>query len=204
MDCFRLKTDRWIKLLAVEEYHKIILDFLDNAEPPLIIFTQSGPGILAVSNTPLNTSQHPAIITTSGGGSSATRMKSLYFLKKRPQPVDREEPRRSLIFGDLAPHPLEQVLTFLDEVQQFCFDCMFMLILCPFLSDRWWHRYWTTQPKEGNWDKIPKLHGHQRFVLNWKDSHDASEELSIAHEVFWMGKLFYTGPGRDHPSKFIN
>ena len=115
----RLKPDRWIKLLTVEEYRKIIQDFLDNSDPPLIIFTQSGPGILAVSNTPLNTCQHPAVILTSGGGSSATRMKSLYFLKKSSQPVDREEPRKSLIYGDLAPHPLEQVLTFLDEVWYF-------------------------------------------------------------------------------------
>ena len=112
----RLKADRWVKVLTVEEYRKIIQEFLDNPEPPLIIFTQSGPGILAVSNAPLNSPQHPAVTLTTGGGSSAARMKSLYFLKKRAEPVDKEEPRRSLLFGDLAPHPLEQVLTFLDEV----------------------------------------------------------------------------------------
>lgn len=112
----RLKADRWIKVLTVEEYRKIIQEFLDNAEPPLIIFTQSGPGILAVSNAPLNSPQHPAVTLTTGGGSSAARMKSLYFLKKRAEPVNREDPRSSLLFGDLAPHPLEQVLTFLDDV----------------------------------------------------------------------------------------
>lgn len=112
----RLKADRWVKVLTVEEYRKIIQEFLDNPDPPLIIFTQSGPGILAVSNAPLNSPQHPAVTLTTGGGSSAARMKSLYFLKKRAEPVDKEEPRRSLLFGDLAPHPLEQVLTFLDEV----------------------------------------------------------------------------------------
>lgn len=111
----RLKADRWAKVLTVEEYRKIIQDFLDNPEPPMIIFTQSGPGILAVCNQPLNSPQHPAVTLTSGG-SSAARMKSLYFLKKRAEPVDREEPRESLLFGDLAPHPLEQVLTFLDDV----------------------------------------------------------------------------------------
>lgn len=113
----RLKADRWIKVLTVEEYRKIIQEFLENAEPPLIIFTQSGPGILAVSNAPLNSPQHPAVTLTTGGGSSAARMKSLYFLKKRPEPVNREDPRSSLLFGDLAPHPLEQVLTFLDDVR---------------------------------------------------------------------------------------
>ena len=41
----RLKADRWIKVLTVEEYRKIIQEFLENPEPPLIIFTQSGPGI---------------------------------------------------------------------------------------------------------------------------------------------------------------
>lgn len=113
----RLKADRWIKVLTVEEYRKIIQEFLENAEPPLLIFTQSGPGILAVSNAPLNSPQHPAVTLTTGGGSSAARMKSLYFLKKRPEPVNREDPRSSLLFGDLAPHPLEQVLTFLDDVR---------------------------------------------------------------------------------------
>lgn len=53
---------------------------------------------------------------STGGGSSTARMKSLYFLKKRAEPVDRDDPRKSLLCGDLAPHPLEQVLTFLDDV----------------------------------------------------------------------------------------
>ena len=57
----RLKADRWIKVMAVDEYRKMIFEFLDNKEPPMIIFTQSGPGILAVCNAPLNTPNHPAV-----------------------------------------------------------------------------------------------------------------------------------------------
>jgi len=57
----RLKPDRWIKVLSVEEYRKMIMEFLDHSEPPLIIFTQSGPGILAVCNAPLNSPGHPAL-----------------------------------------------------------------------------------------------------------------------------------------------
>ena len=57
----RLKADRWIKVLTVDEYRKMIVEFLDNAEPPMIIFTQSGPGILAVCNAPLNSPNHPAV-----------------------------------------------------------------------------------------------------------------------------------------------
>ena len=57
----RLKPDRWAKVLSVEEYKKMIMEFLDHAEPPLIIFTQSGPGILAVCNAPLNSPGHPAL-----------------------------------------------------------------------------------------------------------------------------------------------
>lgn len=78
---------------------------------------------------------------TSGGGSSAARMKSLFFLKKRPEPVDRDDPRKSLLFGDLAPHPLEQVLTFLDEVSQAhllmvkCFHIdLFLKVVAPVLD----------------------------------------------------------------------
>ena len=100
----------------MDDNRKIIQEFLDNSDPPMIIFTQSGPGTLAVCNTPLNTSQHPALPSGATGSSPAARMKSLFFLKKRPETVDRSEPRKSLIFGDLAPHPLEQVLAFLDEV----------------------------------------------------------------------------------------
>lgn len=57
----RLKADRWVKVLTVDEYRKMILEFLDNPEPPMIIFTQSGPGILAVCNAPLNSPSHPAV-----------------------------------------------------------------------------------------------------------------------------------------------
>ena len=58
---FRLKADRWIKVMSVEEYRKMILEFLDNNEPPLIVFTQSGPGVLAVCNAPLNSPNHPSV-----------------------------------------------------------------------------------------------------------------------------------------------
>lgn len=57
----RLKADRWVKVLTVEEYKKMIMEFLDHPEPPMIIFTQSGPGILAVCNAPLNSPNHPAV-----------------------------------------------------------------------------------------------------------------------------------------------
>lgn len=38
----RLKPDRWAKLMSVDEAKRTILDFLDHAEPPLIVFTQVG------------------------------------------------------------------------------------------------------------------------------------------------------------------
>ena len=114
----RLKPDRWAKLLSVDDARKIISEFLDQPEPPYIFFTQSGPGILGVSTAPLNSSGHPAISSMSGNsnGGSSSRMKSLYFLKKKLEPVSSVDPRSSLLYGDLSPNPLDQVLTFLDEV----------------------------------------------------------------------------------------
>ena len=70
----RLKPDRWVKVLSVEEYRKMIMEFLDHAEPPLIIFTQSGPGILAVCNAPLNSPGHPALTVV-------TKLKLANFIK---------------------------------------------------------------------------------------------------------------------------
>ena len=111
----RLKSDRWAKMIAAEEPRKTIQQFLDNAHPPLIIFTQNGPSVLCVTVAPLNTNNHPAFPTASAAP-SASRLKSVYCVKKRPEPVDRNNPRASLLFGDISPQPLEQVLTFLDDV----------------------------------------------------------------------------------------
>ena len=109
----RLKADRWTKMLAFDEPRKVIQEFLDNAEPALIVFTQSGPSVLCVYNVLLNTSNHPAVFLTGGG--AGTRMNSLYFLKKRSGPV-HIDPNKSLLYGDISPQPLDQILTFLSEV----------------------------------------------------------------------------------------
>jgi dynein heavy chain, axonemal len=113
----RLKPDRWAKLMSVDEAKRTILDFLDHADPPLIVFTQSGPGILSVTHFALNTAGHPAVVLTGGGTGSSSKLKSLYFLKKRAEPVSPIDPRRHLLYGDLSTQPLDQVLTFLDEVR---------------------------------------------------------------------------------------
>lgn len=103
----KLKSERWKKFIATEEANRVINSFLDNDEPPLIVFCQIGPSVY-VSNSPFQ-SNAPA---------SGSRNKFVYFIKKLSKPIQPFEIEKSLLFGDISIEPLEQIMTFLDEVSQ--------------------------------------------------------------------------------------
>ena len=63
---FKLKPDKWSKLLGSEEYKQVIIDFFDKPDKPQLIVTLTAAGQL-----------EPGYEFPTGG-----KNKSIYFLKK--------------------------------------------------------------------------------------------------------------------------
>lgn len=98
---FKLKPDKWSKLVGNEEYKQIILDFFEKTDNSQLIISLSGSGSLT-----------PCYIFPVVGKS-----KSLYFVKReKKDPIGKDNYKGSLLFGDLSYAPLEQLSALVDEV----------------------------------------------------------------------------------------
>lgn len=112
---FKLKPDKWSKLVGNEEYKQIILDFFEKTDNSQLIISLSGSGSLT-----------PCYIFPVVGKS-----KSLYFVKReKKDPIGKDNYKGSLLFGDLSYAPLEQLSALVDE------------ILVPLLSNEKNHESW--------------------------------------------------------------
>ncbi|XP_076032506.1 dynein beta chain, ciliary-like [Oratosquilla oratoria] len=103
----RMKADRWSKALLNEETKNVVATFFDSNVDQLVIG--------------LNTCNQ---LTTTHDVQAGLRTKAVYFLKTMDEPLQRaveedEESnlvREQLIFGDIAPQPLDQLSTLIEEV----------------------------------------------------------------------------------------
>ncbi|CAG7717651.1 unnamed protein product [Allacma fusca] len=100
--CFKIKQDKWTKLLTTEEYRKIVTSFLEVTDAAVLVFTLSNSGIL----------------TAMEGYATVSKTKSCYFIKKHPQYMHKEDPtfKENLIYGDLSPQLLENLVTNMEEI----------------------------------------------------------------------------------------
>ena len=98
---FKLKPDKWSKLVGNEEYRQLLLEFLDKQESAQLIITQGATGLLV-----------PSYEFPTGG-----KNKSVYFLKKdKRETVGKDNFKTALMYGDLSCSPLEQLSALVDEV----------------------------------------------------------------------------------------
>lgn len=98
----KLKSDKWIKMYAIEDNKVLIQEFLDKNEQSLLVFILNSSGTMVVQyNYP-----------------NQLKNKACYFAKKNPRdPVSKDASiKESLIYGDLSYSPLDQLSVILDEV----------------------------------------------------------------------------------------
>ena len=99
---FKLKPDKWSKLVGNEEYRQIIIEFFEKSDNPQLIITLNNAGLLQPSY------QFP----------SSGKNKSVYFLKRdKKENIGKDNYKGALIYGDLSYAPLEQLSALVDEVQ---------------------------------------------------------------------------------------
>lgn len=97
----KLKPEKWQRLLTFEEHKTVIKDFLDDPELMVLViqFTQSAQ-LIPVTTFPL----------------TQLKAKGVYFAKRMPIEIPREDSGSWLISGDLATRAIDQLSCLVDEV----------------------------------------------------------------------------------------
>ncbi|CAF4744784.1 unnamed protein product, partial [Rotaria socialis] len=99
----RLRTDKWTKMVQIEEQNKTILEFCEKPHPTLLVFHVNPAGNLTVG-TAFPTS---------------LKSKACFFGKKSPEPLQRDSKEKiaaALNFGDLSNSALEQLQIYVNDV----------------------------------------------------------------------------------------
>ena len=98
---FKLKPDKWSKLINNEENRQMLLEFFDKQDNPQLIISMNSAGALIPSNE----------------FQASSKNKSVYFLKRdKREPIGKDNFKTALVYGDLSPAPLEQLSALVDEV----------------------------------------------------------------------------------------
>ncbi|XP_071797739.1 dynein beta chain, ciliary isoform X1 [Asterias amurensis] len=112
---YKLKPDKWAKCIGVEDNRILILEFLEKADIPQLVFTVNAAGLITPS------SEFPQ---------SLKNNKAIYFIKKSREALGKDSFKQNVVYGDLSYSPLEQLSALVDEV------------LVPLLSNPRNHEQW--------------------------------------------------------------
>ncbi|XP_066247541.1 dynein beta chain, ciliary-like [Euwallacea similis] len=99
----KLKSEKWTRLIATEDYKAIVKKFLERHSPNLLVIILTPAAQLVPSN---------------GFPLVQLKTKGVYFIKKEPAPVCKSSPGESVIVGDLSPKLVDQLASFVDEVNR--------------------------------------------------------------------------------------
>lgn len=101
---FKLKPDKWSKLINNEEHKQMIMEFFEKMDHPQLIIALNNAGALIPTLDFL----------------PASKNKSVYFLKRdKREAVGKDNYKTSLVYGDISAAPLEQLSALVDEVKCF-------------------------------------------------------------------------------------
>ncbi|XP_075225794.1 dynein beta chain, ciliary-like [Lycorma delicatula] len=112
----KFKVDKWQKMMGNEEFKNIIMSFLDDPSNNVLIIRMTSAGVLM-----------PSLSFPSVG-----RSKASYFIRKYPEPITPENYQKLLIYGDIAPKPVDELAVLVEEV------------FLPLLSNPGNHKYWPS------------------------------------------------------------
>lgn len=115
----KLKADKWMKCIGVEENKTLIVEFLEKADHQILVIVANAAGLL----------------TPSYDFPDATKTKVIYFIKKGKDNVSGDI-KTQLMYGDLSYAPLDQLSSFVDEVN-FVEISFFFAEIC--ISSRLYH-----------------------------------------------------------------
>ncbi|KAJ8945230.1 hypothetical protein NQ318_011210 [Aromia moschata] len=113
---FRLKPEKWNKMIQTDEYKRIIVKFLDNPEEKMVLLTIPASGLLVPFSR-----FDPQI-----------KQKFAYFIRRKKEEVTVKNIRDVLTYGDMSGKPIDELTVLMETV--------FVPLLCNPKNQRGWPR----------------------------------------------------------------
>nr|CAH7754609.1 unnamed protein product [Callosobruchus chinensis] len=97
---YRMKQEKWNKMIVIEEYRKMILNFFNKPTEKMLIMTIPATGQL----TPMTSF------------TNQIKQKFTYLIRKKEEVVTMENFREVLAFGDMAGKPVDELAVLMEGV----------------------------------------------------------------------------------------
>lgn len=96
----RFKPDKWSKLIGAEENMVLFTEFFEKPDVLVLVLTLSPAGVII-----------PCL-----GFPAALKSKGVYFIKKGPENIGKDNYKDRLLYGDIGPAPVDQLIATVEEV----------------------------------------------------------------------------------------
>ncbi|XP_039715553.1 dynein axonemal heavy chain 17 isoform X4 [Pteropus medius] len=96
----KFKPDKWGKMMSVEENLALFTDFLEKPDTLVLVLTLTPAGMIV-----------PCL-----GFPASLKSKGVYFVKKKPRSISKDSYKDHLLYGDLSPTPVDQLIAVVEEV----------------------------------------------------------------------------------------
>lgn len=96
----KFKADKWGKLIGAEENMALLMEFLDKTDNPVLVLTLNAAGMII-----------PCL-----GFPESLKSKGVYFIKTKPENITKDNYRTRIIYGDISPTPVDQLIAVVEEV----------------------------------------------------------------------------------------
>ena len=96
----KFKPDKWGKMTGAEENLALFTEFFEKPDVSVLVLTLNPAGMIV-----------PCL-----GFPASLKFKGAYFIKKRPETLKKDNYKDNLIYGDISPAPVDQLIVIVGEV----------------------------------------------------------------------------------------
>ncbi|KAF7461423.1 hypothetical protein GHT09_014997 [Marmota monax] len=96
----KFKPDKWSKLIGAEENLALFTEFFEKPEVTVLVLTLNATGMIV-----------PCL-----GFPESLKTKGVYFIKTKPESINKLNYKTNLLYGDISPLPVDQLIVVVEEV----------------------------------------------------------------------------------------
>lgn len=96
----KFKADKWGKLIGAEENMALFTEFFEKVDYSVLVLTLNAAGLII-----------PCL-----GFPESLKSKGVYFIKTKPDNITKDNYKDRLIYGDISPTPVDQLIAVVEEV----------------------------------------------------------------------------------------
>ncbi|XP_005407434.1 PREDICTED: dynein heavy chain 17, axonemal [Chinchilla lanigera] len=96
----KFKPDKWSKLIGAEENIAMFTEFFEKPDVSVLVLTLNVAGMII-----------PCL-----GFPESLKSKGVYFIKTKPESINKDNYKTRLLYGDISPAPVDQLIAVVEEV----------------------------------------------------------------------------------------